>query len=727
MSGSVVFGQATSADRLSGRRFICARAAALLVLLFASTLLEAQGSAPRINSIARGNGKVVIRWQGGSAPYQLQMRTSLSAPWQDVGAAVSGLEVTNTMSSQVAFYRVKCGSNPAPGPVQLAGFLPALGTPRDAQVVGNVAYVASEEFGLATVDVSDPRSPRVLGASNKPFYGNSLTVSGNRAYVTGSRTFYESNGVMRSVAVFHVMDVSNPAAPTVLGTIESASSTFGGVAAAGNYVYLAAGSAGLRVVNVSNPAQPVFAGTGFDTPGNAGGVQVAGNFAYVADGSRGLRILNVSNPLAPTEAGFYDTPGNAKGVAVAGTVAYVADVNALRVVNVLNPAAPVLAGSLSMGAMAVTVQNNVCYVATSAGGMKVVDVATAAAPVQLAELPPSGAFGAVTLGVCVSGSFAYLANGAGGLAIANVSIPALPAPYGNQMEWFEAFKMGARPGLAVLSGAQHLSDGTLVSGLRIIDTSDPAKPRMVGKIDDAAMGLGGVEISGNYAFVAAGLAGVKVVDISSPGAPRVVGSGYDTPGNAQGIRIAGNFAYVADGSQGLRILNISNPLAPTSAGWVDTPGNAFEVAVAGNMAYVADVNSLQLIDVNNAANPSIRGSFPVSAMGVAVQNNIAFVAASRSGLVAVNVSNPGSPVQLGSIAPTGGASGSTMAVSVSGSMAYLANGNGGFARVNISNPAAPLLTDAVLPLGVCQSVVFDGSWACLTDTLGGILTIRLDQ
>jgi hypothetical protein len=63
----------------------------------------------------------------------------------------------------------------------------------------------------------------------------------------------------------------------------------------------------------------------YDAPGSAYDVAVAGNFAYVAAVSAGLRIIDVSDPAAPFEAGFYDIPAYAEGVAVAGGYTYVAD------------------------------------------------------------------------------------------------------------------------------------------------------------------------------------------------------------------------------------------------------------------------------------------------------------------------------------------------------------------------------------------------------------------
>jgi Ca2+-binding RTX toxin-like protein len=62
----------------------------------------------------------------------------------------------------------------------------------------------------------------------------------------------------------------------------------------GNYAYVADLDSGLQIINISNPAAPTLTGT-YDTTGYAQGVQVVGNYAYVADNDGGLKILNVSD------------------------------------------------------------------------------------------------------------------------------------------------------------------------------------------------------------------------------------------------------------------------------------------------------------------------------------------------------------------------------------------------------------------------------------------------
>ena len=51
--------------------------------------------------------------------------------------------------------------------------------------------------------------------------------------------------------------------------------------------------------------------------------------------------------------------------------------------------------------------------------------------------------------------------------------------------------------------------------------------------------------------------------------------------------MAGSLAYVADGSS-LQIIDVSNPANPTLRGAYDTPGFAFGVSVVGRLIYVAD-------------------------------------------------------------------------------------------------------------------------------------------
>ena len=82
-----------------------------------------------------------------------------------------------------------------------------------------------------------------------------------------------------------------------------------------------------------------------------------------------------------------------------------------------------------------------------------------------------------------------------------------------------------------------------------------------------------MQVVGDRAYVADGVAGLQILDVSNPAAVTRLG-GYDTAGVPQDVQVVGNLAYVADGSGGLQILDVSNPAAVRAWAGYDTSGYA---------------------------------------------------------------------------------------------------------------------------------------------------------
>ncbi len=197
-----------------------------------------------------------------------------------------------------------------------------------------------------------------------------------------------------------------------------------------------------------------------------------------------------------------------------------------------------------------------------------------------------------------------------------------------------------------------------------------------------------VDVSGDFAYVAAGSAGLQVVNVSNREVPVMAGS-LDTPGNANDVKVIGTVAYVADGASGLQIVDISTPSSPSLLGFVDTPGNALDVVVAGTRVYVADgASGLQVIDVTNPVTASILGSVdtPGAGNGVDVDPGrmLAVVTDQTSGLQVIDVSDPASPVIVGN-APTPNA----WDVVLNGTNAVIADRTSSMTTVDLSNPSFP--------------------------------------
>ncbi len=81
--------------------------------------------------------------------------------------------------------------------------------------------------------------------------------------------------------------------------------------------------------------------------------------------------------------------------------------------------------------------------------------------------------------------------------------------------------------------------------------SEPSNPQEIGFYYTHG-GAWDVDVSGNYAYVAAMDSGLRVIDVSEPSNPQEVGY-YVTLDDAEDVYVSGDYAYVADRYGGLQI------------------------------------------------------------------------------------------------------------------------------------------------------------------------------
>jgi prepilin-type N-terminal cleavage/methylation domain-containing protein len=180
------------------------------------------------------------------------------------------------------------------------------------------------------------------------------TVVGYRIATQGDYAYLIRNA---STANFYVINIANPAAPTVVGTLNVAANPTN-IAVNGNYVYLSTSSdtAELQIINVTNPAAPAISGS-YNASGTANGqgVDVIGTTAYLARAANSSTdefiIINAANPAAPARVGGFGNNNSMNEVYVNGTVAYLAtssDTQEVMVMNIATPSAPSLSTSINL-------------------------------------------------------------------------------------------------------------------------------------------------------------------------------------------------------------------------------------------------------------------------------------------------------------------------------------------------------------------------------------------
>jgi len=527
----------------------------------------------------------------------------------------------------------------------------------DIKIVGDLAHVANYDDGLRIVDISNPAAPIEVGFHDTAGQAYKVAVSGDHAFVADAE-----NGLC-------IIDVSNPLAPSQVANFPTDRSVQA-VAASGDHAYFAGYWGDLHTLDVSTPAAPVETSV-FDLSGDTYGMTVSGDFVFVAH-DQFLSVVDASDPANPfrpdnellgglptsvvlsgehafvgastggleivhfspvdttvTSIAQLDTEGMASDVAVGGGFAFVSDRSeGLRVVDIATIASPVEVGQFETAGQAhsVAVANHLAFLGDRQRGLQVVDFLSRSEPVRIGHLNTAGTL----LDVVVKGDYAYLADNDEGLRVVDISDPANP---------FEAGSLGISHWasyVAVRGDILYVSEG--YSGFRLVDISTPTAPTTLGIVDPASGSAYRAVVNATHAFVVKGSHGMSVIDITNPGAPAEVGTfdPADYQASIWGIDVAGDYAYLADHAEDrIYVVDISNPSSPFQVSVVATPFRPEDVFIHGGFAYVACYNAgLRVFDLSSPASPVEVGYYDTGdqAYGVTVAGTNVLVADDQDGL-----------------------------------------------------------------------------------------------
>ncbi|WP_440222613.1 LVIVD repeat-containing protein [Dokdonella sp. MW10] len=208
-------------------------------------------------------------------------------------------------------------------------------------VDGDRAYLAAWGYGLIVTHIASER-PYELGRIEFP-YASAIAAKGNFVYL----------GTMTNGGILQVVDVSIPEKPTLRGSL--AVPGVNRVQVHGHHVYIADELAGVHVVDVSDPDAPTRVTTWNDGCADPGGysardIELDAQGAIAAVGCpTGLYLLDLSRPDSPTRLGGHAAEWADARVAIHGDRAWYADAaGGLKAFDISSPATPVLVGEASL-------------------------------------------------------------------------------------------------------------------------------------------------------------------------------------------------------------------------------------------------------------------------------------------------------------------------------------------------------------------------------------------
>jgi len=138
------------------------------------------------------------------------------------------------------------------------------------EIVGRYAYLADDSNGLNIVDISNPVAISLVGSVHHGLmHGRGVQVIGRYAYVSGTRDI----GVDKSETGLFVIDVKNPAAPTIVDFYETggASGTNSGkIAELDGLLYVSNGNSGLEIFDTGTGHRSSLSIMSLDSDKNEG-------------------------------------------------------------------------------------------------------------------------------------------------------------------------------------------------------------------------------------------------------------------------------------------------------------------------------------------------------------------------------------------------------------------------------------------------------------------------
>jgi hypothetical protein len=415
-----------------------------------------------------------------------------------------------------------------------------------ALTVGNgVAYTTHNYIGyrnwhmhtFRAIDVRNPAHPTLLHESEGSGWPVRLQAEGTLLYV--------------GTPGIPIYDVSNPAAPALVGPVSTWEVTDFAVAGAAAYV-LEPG--GLTIFDISTPAAPRQRGH-YTLLSSVDGVRVVGSTLY-AYGPHGVQIIDVADPRQPRILSQYQA-GGIRDIQVAGPLVYAAGRDFL-IIDASDPLSPTLRGAMRyVSAVDLELAGATAYLGIQHcspaiwpgsgcqyifASHSTVDVSDPAAPtlVDSHAYPPSSDYNSYLQDVeLADGSlYAALQTGIDAHNLASGESQLYPVGYIRDFE---------------LAGQRLYAAST--TALQIYDASDPQALPLLGSLD--VPDPRDVEISGTLAYVASD-SGVQVVSAADPAQPHLLAS-YATFAAASDVEVVGDLIYVAEGEGGLEILRYIGP------------------------------------------------------------------------------------------------------------------------------------------------------------------------
>jgi hypothetical protein len=220
-------------------------------------------------------------------------------------------------------------------------------------------------------------------------------------------------------------------------------------------------------------------------------------------------------------------------------------------------------------------------------------------------------------------------------------------------------------------------------GLNVWDLSDPRAPRRIVDLDRWSY-YGNLTTWDDYVLATTRTETIVIIDTRDPAEPRLVGR--CTVESTTDVEAAGNRAYATDGGEtpALHVFDLTNIEAPSLVAEIPLSSPAMGLTIQGNLVYVATWDGLVIIE-RDSLEVLGRLDTPPGLRAVAVEDERACLALGSLGILVADVGDPRDPNLIGSVGDFVYASD----VVITNGLARVADGRGGLRTIDLEAPDGP--------------------------------------
>lgn len=510
-------------------------------------------------------------------------------------------------------------------------YLPARPYPGEFQnpvggvaVVGAYAYVAAGQSGLLILDVSAPEQPILISQISVGAYAAEVQVIGKLAYVA-YRVPYSR--MLNARAGIGIVDVSNPAAPILIGSYDLTDNTqAGNLYVDGVRAFLVSGDGQLRSFDVTNPARIMPLGA-FDAGGSISWLHVDGPLAYALVSEQGMQIIDVSDPAWPRRRGAFALQEPGAMVKVAGGLALISSGSGLTILDVANPDAPQPIGRRDTvpEARRLVVEGERVFIVEGDAGLRIFDLRDPDRPLLVGSYTSPQP----VVDIAVAGEHIFVAT-EDELHTLKSGNGLTPTPVGAYRLPGRAAAVKLRDGLAYVAITSDSLRQT--ADLVILNIKNPARPRLVGQASIRLAMAFGLYVAEDRAYLL-GSEGWAIVDVSNPATPQLLGLFSEQ--RVKAIVVENDVGYVL--STTLKVFDLRDGAQPALIAIYAIP--ARDIALHAQRLYLVGNDRVSVFDISDPRSPLEIGGIAYSGLGndIAIAGNRIYVSSRMGGVRVLSI------------------------------------------------------------------------------------------